>query len=505
MQKYLSRYNDKKIVVYGLGKSGLSILRFLSFGNAKFYAWDESTEARENAKKYLINKQINILNIDLFPFEEIDFLILSPGIDLNSPYNKNLKANCEKYNIEIISDIQILLDIFPEIFKIGVTGTNGKSTIVALISHILTNLGIKNHIAGNFGIPAGEVAMILMKNNKHDSAEKDVIIFELSSYQLEQIKELKLDIAALTNITPDHIDRHGSFKNYIKIKERIFKDLAQEDTAILCLNSQIMESIYQKLRKNLPSEVIAATENEAMKNMVSINENMLIDYIDGISEKDFDLEKYTNLRGKHNGLNIGIAYTACIKTLMNEKIRKVYNLKENYSQKASNIIKSLENFEGLKYRIEQVAEHNNIIFINDSKATNIAATAKAIEAFDNIIWLAGGILKEDLENDNALQEIFTHKKHIHTAIFFGKNGSEFFNAVDKTNNKDEIYLEKTDVIDNAFKIAIDVTRNLVNLGKKPVILFSPACASFDQFKNFEQRGEYFNKLVKDYIYLNYVA
>ncbi len=421
------------IGVFGLGISGKSIIEYYSKTNIKIYADDDKDSS------YFEATNTYFKNYTKWPWEKLDFLVFSPGIPLNYPEPHEIVKLARKYNIKIICDIECLFfEKNDDIKLIGITGTNGKSTTTALINHILNECGVSSEIGGNFGIPAMSL----------DLVAKGYKVIEISSYQLDLLDKTIFDYSLLLNITPDHIDRHGNFENYIKAKERVFKGV-NADNCIICIDQKITKEIFQRNGNNLTSY-----------------QTEIFDELKTYS--------FPNLPGEHNLQNIIGAYLICKKIGL----------------KNTDIINAIKSFKGLEHRIELVTENNNYLAINDSKATNADATKPALKTFDNIIWLAGGVAK-----DGGIEDLSEYFDKIETAIFFGEAKQIFKNSFQSKSNK-KIFIEKNlqKAVEKAFEI-VNIKR-----GKKYTILLSPACASFDEFKNYEERGQFFKKLVLNNIF-----
>lgn len=424
-------YKNKKFGVFGLGISGISTMKYLREKKANFIAYDDNIQNIKNSHPEFI---INLLDLSNPAWKEIDYLILSPGIPLTHPEPHPVVQIAKQNNIKIISDIELLYLDNPESCFIGITGTNGKSTTTALISHILKYNKFNAIIGGNIGTPVLDI-----KNDSKDA----IYVIETSSYQLDLLDKTKFNIAILLNITPDHLDRHGNLDNYTKSKYRIFTHQTINDHAI----------INQSLNK----EAYMTSFSEEEKADISIINNII--YID---KKQYDMPYNNSLIGKHNQQNMAASIACCLKLGLD----------------IEQILSSIPSFIGLNHRMQYVGKHNDIIFINDSKATNAESTAKSLASFNNIIWIAGGYPKE-----GGIESLRPYFSKIKQALLIGKAQEEF-----SLTCADNLNWQKCDNLSNAFNIALSIAK------KDDVILLSPACASFDQWKNFEQRGNAFIEL-----------
>lgn len=407
-------YRNKKFGVFGLGLSGLATMQYLKKKSADFIAYDDKIHQIEGFNEYLCP-------ITDLRWTKLDYLILSPGIPLHFPRPHQVVELARSNNAKIICDIELLYLDNPDAYFIGITGTNGKSTTTALITHILNYNGKRAISAGNIGTP------VLSIDTKSDDL---IFVIEASSFQLDLLDKTKFNIALLLNITPDHLDRHGNMENYTKSKYRIFAHQTDKDHAII--------------HKDLPQ----------LTNSSSFSE-----------EENYQLPQNNSLLGIHNKQNTIAAISCCLK----------------YGLKLDEITAALDSFVGLKHRMQHLGTHNNVTFINDSKATNADSTAKALASFDNIIWIVGGVQKEG--GITSLKEFFPKIKH---ALLIGKSSDEFANTCGN-----DVAWEKCDNLENAFNIACRIAN------PKDVVLLSPACASYDQWKNFEERGDAFIKLFQE--------
>ncbi len=414
-------YKNKKFGVFGLGLSGIATMKYLTRKGAEFIAFDDNQKSiSEISKKYPEFKD-KICDLDNDLWQEIDYLILSPGIPLTLPFSHKVVKIAHKVNAKIICDIELLYLDNSDLYFIGITGTNGKSTTTALITHILKYNGIDAVAGGNIGIPVLDI----------DTSNKDkVLVVEASSYQLDLMDKTKFNIALFLNITPDHLDRHGNMENYKKSKYRIFKHQTNNDHAII--NSNL----------------------DQLSNSISFSAKDLIKY---------NIPHNTSLLGEHNQENLAASIACCLK----------------YGLSIEQIIAAIPSFVGLKHRMQYLGVNNGVTFINDSKATNADSTSKALSSFDNIIWIVGGVAKE-----GGIELLKEHFPKVKQALLIGRSSDEFSKTLEG-----KVKWKKCEDLENAFKEACKIAR------EGDVVLLSPACASFDQWKNFEKRGEAFIDMV----------
>ncbi len=418
---------NKKILIYGLGKTGISAFKFLK-NKSNVFLFDDYklNKINSNLKKRLINiKQIHILKFDK--------IILSPGIDINKcKLSKFLKKNLDK----IYSD----LDVFYAFFDndcITITGTNGKSTTCKLMYDILSNHKFDVKLAGNIGNP-----ILSEKKIKR----KTIFIIEASSYQLEYSKIFRSKYAAILNLSPDHIERHKTFKRYIKAKFKLLKNQLKNHYAFVNRNDLW---ISKELASNKFNCNIIKVDNRIIKKF----------------EKKIDNSNFLNETNKEN---LSFVLT----------ISKKFKLNKN------SIVQTVQNFKGLNYRQQIILKRRKLTIINDSKSTSFSSSIGILKAYSNILWLLGGI--------NKKRDQFNLPKKYHSnirAFIYGKNKKFFNQKLEK-----KINYQNFNNLKDALKKVLTIVKEEKSLDK--TILFSPSAASFDSFKNFEERGNYFNKLIK---------
>ena len=420
---------NKKILIYGLGKSGLSAFKFLKNKNDIFLYDDYKSKIKNLYIKKNLSSYKRILKL------EFDLIILSPGIDINKcKLSKFLKKN---QNI-IYSD----LDVFYSFFKndcITITGTNGKSTTSQLLYEVLSKQKLDVKLVGNIGNP-----ILSIKNVR----KKTIFVIEASSYQLEYSKIFKSKFAAILNLSPDHIERHKSLTKYVKSKFKLLKNQSKGNFAFV-KKDDLLISKELKLNK-FDSKII------------KVNTKKTNNFLNNLDNKYFSTE--TN---KENLLFV-------------LEIAKKFKLKKDL------FIKTIQRFNGLKYRQQIILKKKYLTIINDSKSTSFSSSISLLKSKNNIYWLLGGIYKKG-DKFNLPKKYFKNIK----AFIYGKN-QEFFNK--KLKNK--IVFTNSKNLKEALKKILAVIKKEKSI--KKIILFSPCAASFDDFKNFEYRGSYFNKLIKKY-------
>jgi len=417
----VSKLKELSFLIYGLGLSGQSVLKFFKKNNIKNYQiWDDKQ------KKLFKNKRAQNLKETL---HSVDFIVLSPGISLIE------KKNLIKFKKKIITDIDLFYLINKNFKSIVVTGTNGKSTTCKLIGHLLKKNRFKVLIGGNIGTP---ILNLKIKKNSY-------VVIEASSFQLSHSKIICPDYAFLLNITNDHLSWHGNMQNYTNSKFKIF--MLQKKNQFALVNKKF-KKIF--IKKNFSSKLIIPNKKHLQIIKKKIEKN------------------YLELNISDENINFVYAFSKLIK--INEK----------------NFIETIKSFVGLPHRHEIFLKKNNIVFINDSKATTFEATKYALSKSKNIFWILGGLPKK---NDKII--LSKIKSNIIKCYLIGRNINFFKKQI---KNKINFSITK-----NFKKTLIEIFKDIKSFNKKNnTILLSPAAASYDQFTNFEKRGEEFKKLSKYY-------
>ncbi len=451
-------------LVYGLGISGLNLAKYLIKKGDKVFLIDDNEKSIAVAKQALQGFEgFEFLQFDeiLTKIDKNSAIIFSPGIPLYFPKRHKILDVVSASGCALMCDVELFYLLNKNHKFIGITGSNGKSTTSTLIYFILREIGINSCLAGNIGIACFD----LMLNHKIESNTNFVL--EISSYQLDLMNRACLGVAALTNITPDHIDRHGSFENYILAKKKIFQNQELGDFAVINIDNENAKKIYDEL-KNSKRNLIAVSAKSALEKGVSVVDGFL--YVDA---KKYSI-KNAILKGEHNMQNIAIAVACVYANLLQN------NLLQNDT--ITKIAKAIEKFKGLRHRLQFLGNVDGVNFINDSKATNAESSEKALQAYDHVFWILGGLAKEG--GINILKPYFSK---VIKAYLIGKASEDFAKVLQENGVK----FEKCDNLENAFKKSFFDAKN-AGL-KERNILLSPACASFDQWKNFEERGDYFCK------------
>lgn len=453
----LESRRNQNIAVLGLGVSGLMAARALQRSGANVLAWDDN----ETQCKEAVAAGIPIVNLYKKSFRKMDALVLAPGVPFtNQPHKIVEKAKF--LNKPILGDIELLIEACPQSRFIGITGTNGKSTTTALIGHILEFAGVYAQIGGNFGIPA----LGLNQPNKDE-----IIVLELSSYQLDLTSKASFDIAVFINLSPDHFDRHGDMNRYFKAKQRIFRtrnEGSPKQLAIIGLDDKYGKKVYISLEQKSRWEITPISMSKTLSCGFFVKDGFLFEAKEGKATKISNLNPIKTLKGTHNWQNAAAA-TAVVRKL---------------GVHPPTIGQALASYPGLPHRMESIASVENVQFINDSKATNVQAAALALSCFNKIYWIAGGRQKL-----NDLRIIQPYLPNIQAVFLFGEAEEDFAQTLEPY-----ISINRCGNLETATQKACELA--LRNLGDESVVLLSPACASFDQWPNFEVRGEAFKKFVK---------
>lgn len=431
--------NGQSYYIVGLGKTGLATLASLSASGATTYAWDE----QESARTVATQAGYTVIPPTEAPWETLAALLLSPGIPHLYPAPHLAADLSRQHNVSILCDIDLFAQAMPNACVIGITGTNGKSTTTALIAHLFDVAGLPHQMGGNIGrsvldldpLPAG-----------------GTYIFELSSYQLERTPNLHLDTAVLLNITPDHLARHGGMEGYKAAKSLIFQKHARHTIA----SSDCPHAV------TFPATAYISTHT-ILNQGVSIVQGHL--YLNGTRVGD---ATWPTLLGAHNHENaaaaiaVGLAHNIPLET----------------------ILQALKTFPGLPHRMEIAGHKGRVIFINDSKATNVEACTKALSCYSDTFLILGGQAKDT--GLAGLEDFYPHIRHV---FLIGEASDSFAKVL-----KNHVPYTPCGTLDLAVKDAYTAASE--SSASTPVVLLSPACASWDQFKSFEERGDRFKEYVQ---------
>ncbi len=442
------------VAVLGLGKSGMSAARALSAAGAKVLAWDDSPPDPAS-----VPDGVTLTDLGQADLSEAAMLVLSPGIPRCHPAPHLAVARAHEAGCPIVSDIDLLGRAQPRARYLGITGTNGKSTTTALIGHVLTKTGPPAQIGGNLGIPA-----LALKPLDSDGW----YVLELSSYQLETISAVAWDIGVLINIAPDHLDRYADMDGYVDAKRAIFARQPAGATAIIGVDDAWSRATRDAMAGDRNRRVIPISAEGPVAGGVFVSDGVLTDATAGAERAVLDLRTVPTLPGSHNWQNAAAAYAAALSVGLSPQA----------------IADAMRSFPGLRHRQELVGSIGGLSFINDSKATNPDAAARALTCYDRIYWIAGGLAKE-----GGLEALTPHLGRVAHAFLIGAASdtlAEFLDGV--------VPVSQCGEIGSAVEAAVSQAE--ADGASGAVVLLSPACASWDQFPNFEARGDAFVAAVR---------
>lgn len=456
----ITEYKGRDVAVFGLARTGLAAARALTAGGARVHAWDDNDKARAAAEA----EGVPVSDINARDWRLFAALVLSPGVPLTFPEPHRVVALAEAVGVPIIGDTELFaraVNALPASARpklIGVTGTNGKSTTSALIAHILREAGKDVRLGGNIGHAVLDLPPL------HAGA---YYVIELSSYQLDLTANLRLDVAVWLNIAPDHLDRHGDMAGYVCAKRRIFRNQGAGDCAIIGVDDDHSARVCTELMRTPAQRVAPISAGQTLGRGVSALDGRLVDSSSGRAEVVADLSKALALAGRHNAQNAAAAYAATRALGVDARV----------------IAAALASFPGLPHRLERVTTIEGVRFVNDSKATNASAAAQALAVYPRVYWIAGGVAKE-----GGIQDLSAFFPRIARAYLIGQSAGELSDAL-----QGKVSVTMAGHLEAAINLAFKDAR--ASGEPHPVVLLSPACASFDQFKSYEDRGDQFKKLV----------
>ena len=483
----------RHVALYGLGGSGFATAEALKAGGARIAVWDDNAAACERAAA----AGHEVVDLATANWSAFSALILSPGVPLTHPKPHWTVDKARAAGIEVIGDIELFCRerarLAPNAPFFAITGTNGKSTTTALLAHLLQSLGQRVEMGGNIGVPILALA---------PPAPDRCHVIELSTFQIDLTPSLKPSVGILLNLTPDHIDRHGTMENYAAIKERL---VARADRAVVAVDDPWCAAIAERLAvagkpvtrvsttpsfrtersgDPEPGSLGEAGGGTAVPGSASQPRNEGADsapFTDGLildgtrvmqhtagrsPSPLADLAGLPSLRGRHNGQNAATALAAL-----------------GPSVDAADLQAALASYPGLAHRMEQVGHRGHVLFINDSKATNADAAEQSLKAFRDIHWIVGGVSKE-----GGLAPLAPFFPHVAKAYLIGKSSDDFAAAL-----QGHLPYVRCETLETALQLAASDAAE--SGADEPVVLLAPACASYDQFKNFEERGDRFRALV----------
>jgi UDP-N-acetylmuramoylalanine--D-glutamate ligase len=446
----LTVLRGSSFVVLGLARSGVATARALQAAGIDYIAWDDNASSREAA----VAAGLNVADPTTADWSRSTALVISPGIPSTLPKPHPVAAAARAAGKKIICDIELLARAQGKARFVAITGTNGKSTTTALIGHILQQAGVRCEVGGNIGRGALDLAPL---------GEGGVYVLELSSYQLELLETFHAFVAVWLNITPDHIDRHGDLAGYVAAKENIFARQVVRDCAVIGIDDERSRAVYAGLvRRGIAT--VPVKLHAPVAGGVTFEAGRLVD-ADGYR---VDFSDVPTLPGDHNAQNAACAWAAC---------RWIGVAREK-------IVAGLKTYPGLPHRQERVASVGNVIYVNDSKATNADATARALSSYDDIYWILGGQAKE-----GGIAPLAPWFKRIRHAFLIGEATELFAGQLDGK----LAYSRCGDL-----KSALDAAHERAGREAKgpAVVLLSPACASWDQWDSYEHRGDAFRDMVR---------
>lgn len=455
----ISIHSDRPVAVMGLGRSGLASIRALRRGGTAVLAWDDNTTHHADA----IEAGAELSDLSHADFSNIAALVLAPGIPLTHPAPHPVVTRAQAAGVEVIGDIELLYRAQPAARYVGITGTNGKSTTTALIGHILNRTAAPDQpvpVGGNLGPTVLDFA---------EPRPGQPVVLELSSYQLDLTSHAVFTVACLLNITPDHLDRHGGMAGYIAAKQRIFRRGALNQHAVIGIDSEPSATVANELARASHWQVTRISSQSRIKGGVYVLNGVLYDDLSGDDEAVCDLMPVATLPGSHNWQNAAAAYACCRHLGLGREA----------------IAEALAEFPGLAHRQQIVGRLGDISFVNDSKATNADAAGKALTSYPRLYWIAGGKPKDG--GLSGLEKLVGSVVH---AYLIGAAEADFADWC----TAQSLPHSRCGTLDRA---VADATAAALAAGRPAVVLLSPACASFDQFSSFEQRGQRFAAIVED--------
>jgi UDP-N-acetylmuramoylalanine--D-glutamate ligase len=453
----LSTFKGKTIAVMGLGKSGLATARALVAAGVQVCAWDDSESARDTATA----AKIPVVDLKMQDWTKTNYLVLSPGIPHTHPKPNAIAAAAKDANCPIVGDIELLVQADKTAKIIAITGTNGKSTTTALIGHILGSTHRDIAVGGNLGTPVLELPA---------PGPDGYYVLELSSYQLELTPSLSASVAVLLNISADHLDRHGGMRGYIDAKKLVFRNQQNSGAAIIGTDepesAKVCRDMAANTNQNGYPQVTPISGRDAIKGGIYVVDRVLYDDREGANHPIMSLAAAETLPGDHNAQNAAAAAAACLMVGLN----------------ADEIARGIETFPGLAHRQQLATVIDGVRYINDSKATNADAAARALASYETIYWIAGGLAKE-----GGLDALMAHLHHVRHAFLIGEAEEAFAEML-----QDKLPISRCGTLDQAIEQAHRLAQKERRTGA--VVLLSPACASWDQFASFEVRGAEFCRL-----------
>jgi len=454
-------FANRTVAIFGLARTGLGAVRALVAGGTTVIAWDDNSNARDLGGQ----EGAQLMPWREWPWEDIAALILSPGVPLTHPKPHGVVEHANRARVRIIGDVELFAhEIRPDPAGtakapvIAITGTNGKSTTTALVGHILASCGFDAQIGGNIGRSVLELS---------PPSAKTIYVLEMSSFQIDLAPGLTPDVGILSNLSPDHIDRHGTMENYAGIKARLMRQTAKDGQVVIGVDDAWSSAIFTQLSAAGGAQAHPVSVGKVLGRGIFVVDGTLYDAMGARAIKVMDMSAAARLPGSHNWQNAALAYGAVRPFISDSKA----------------VAAAIASFPGLAHRMEDVGHVGKTAFINDSKATNAEATARALAVYPDIFWIAGGKPKEG--GIESLSEFFSR---VRKAYLIGEAAPQFARTLDG-----KAPYDMSGTLDVA--VASAAADAAASQAGSPVVLLSPACASYDQFKDFEQRGDVFRSLV----------
>ncbi|WP_333824779.1 UDP-N-acetylmuramoyl-L-alanine--D-glutamate ligase [Pinisolibacter sp.] len=448
-------FEDRAVALFGLGGSGLATAEALAAGGAHLRVWDDAEGPRAEAAK----RGLEVVSLAEITWREVEALVLAPGVPLTHPEPHWTVRMARSAYVPIIGDVELFARqrrrASPTAPFVAITGTNGKSTTTALIDHLLRSAGRDSQMGGNIGRAVLSLDPL--------GSERTYVV-ECSSFQIDLAPSLDPTVGILTNLSEDHLDRHGTMANYAAIKERLVEAAG---TAVIGVDDPLSAEIANRIEAE-SHVVVRISATRELADGVFARGTTIVEAKAGVETIIADLAGIGSLRGRHNAQNACAAVAAC----------------RSLGLPPDAIAAGLATFPGLAHRMEQVGRKGRVLFVNDSKATNADSTAQALASFERIYWIAGG--KPKSGGITSLDGFFDR---IAKAYLIGAASDEFAATLEG-----RVPFERAGTIERALELA--AADAAADGAGEPVVLLSPACASYDQFKNFEVRGDHFRTLVR---------
>lgn len=459
---FVSELDKKCFGVLGLGASGLSVIKAFAKHDVKIFAWDDNEERQAQASD--LGALVQPLE-DEVVLAQCDFVVLAPGVPLTHPKPHPVVQRAQALDVEVLGDIELFARTYKDApwQYLSVTGTNGKSTTTTLIHHILKACGKTVALGGNIGIPVFDM--------KVPKGTDGIVVLELSSFQLDLCCDFSSDVSVLLNVTPDHIDRHGSMEGYAATKEKMFTNTTS--LCVIGVDDAWSKGICERaLSTDVEGrKVVPISVEHVQQGGVFVQGGVLVDDTEHVHNEVGSISSITKLHGRHNMQNAACAYAAV----------------RAFGLSASDILEALKSYPGLPHRQFPARVMHGIAYINDSKATNAEATSKALACHKNIYWILGGKQK-----DGGLNGLEGFMDKVRYAFLIGEASADFADWLDKYGVEHRQCGTMDVAVKDAHRMAHD---DLGKPGGAGVVLLSPACASYDQFQSFEERGDVFTDLV----------